>query len=253
MSKLSGSVSANRTTENPFERKFFAVLAEMDRQLGRLFGEVDRLGLAERTLIVFTSDNGPTDWPSYYRQGWRPPGFTGPYWGRKWSLYEGGIRMPFIARWKGKIAPGTTDEKTIACGVDLPVTFRALAGVAAGQAVRLDGEDISAALLGKPRARKRPIFWQYGGKYTNIVPGNPKFVSPQLAVREGDWKLLLRADGSSAELYNLREDPGERHDLSRGRARQVQDLSDKIRTWCKEVGLEVPPAPPRKQVGKKRG
>ena len=230
-----------KVTDNPYERKFFAVLAEMDRQLGRLFDEVDRLGLAERTLIVFTSDNGPTDWPTYYRQGWQPPGFTGRFTGRKWSLYEGGIRMPFIARWKGRIPPGTADEETIACGIDLPVTFCGLAGASAAEGVRLDGEDISSALLGKPRSRRRPIFWQYGGRYTNIVPGNPKFVSPELAVREGDWKLLLRADGSGAELYNLREDPGELHDLSRGRQEQVKDLSDKIRAWCQDVGLPVPP------------
>lgn len=103
-------------TDNPWEQQFFAVLEEMDKQFGRVIDEIDRLGLAEDTLIIFTSDNGPTDWPKYYRtKGITPPGFTGPFFGRKWSLFEGEIRMPFIARWKSKIPKGLTDETSVMC------------------------------------------------------------------------------------------------------------------------------------------
>ncbi len=92
-------------TENPHEQKFFAVLEELDNQIGRLVSELDKRKLLEHTIIVFTSDNGPTDWSRYYSRnnypadysgGMFPPGFTGEFFGRKWSLYKGGIRMPFI-------------------------------------------------------------------------------------------------------------------------------------------------------------
>jgi arylsulfatase A-like enzyme len=127
-------------SDNPWQHKFFAVLKEMDRQIGRLVDEIDALGLAENTLIVFTSDNGPTDWPKYYRDNsGGPPGFTGPFLGRKWSLFEGGIRMPFIARWKGRIPEGIVDKSSMMGGIDLSPTFCSLAGVQVPQSEKLDG------------------------------------------------------------------------------------------------------------------
>ena len=87
-------------SDDPFVRNFFAVLEEMDKQIGRVVSTIDELNLGKKTLILFTSDNGPTDWPKKYLTG-PPAGFTGPYRGRKWSLFEGGIRVPFIARWTG--------------------------------------------------------------------------------------------------------------------------------------------------------
>ena len=90
-------------TDNPYQQDFLAVLEEMDEQIGRFMSGLEEKGLLEETIVIFTSDNGPTDWPWYYRDGYNPPGFTGPLFGRKWSLYEGGIRMPFIVCWKGHV------------------------------------------------------------------------------------------------------------------------------------------------------
>ncbi len=226
-------------TDNPFEQKFFAVLEELDRQIGRVVAAVDALGLSERTLIVLTSDNGPTDWPSYYKQGHNPPGFTGPFYGRKWCLYEGGIRMPFVARWKGTIPAGQTNDASVVCGVDLSPTFCHVAGVTVPASIRHDGEDMCEALLGKPMKRAQPIFWQYGTPYATLMPGNPDFVSPSLAVRDGDWKLLIDPDGSNGQLYDLANDPGEKTDLVTDHRDKAMELWRKLRHWADSVGIET--------------
>jgi len=237
-------------TDNPFEQKFFAVLEELDRQIGRVVDAVDRLGLGERTLIVFTSDNGPTDWPSYYKQGHTPPGFTGPFYGRKWSLYEGGIRMPFITRWKGTIPAGQTNDTSVLCGLDLSPTFCRAAGAAVPASIEHDGQDMLDALLGKPANRSKPIFWQYGKPYANLMPGNPEFISPSLAVRDGNWKLLIDPDGSNAQLFDLANDPGETTNRLADHPDKAKALWQKLQTWADSVGFEtkpVQPTPPKRQ------
>ncbi len=108
-------------SDDPFVQEFLAVLEELNRQIGRL-------GLGEKTLVVFTSDNGPTDWPKKYLTG-PPAGLTGPYHGRKWSLFEGGIRMRFVARWKGTIPAGIEDTTSVVSAIDLSPTMCRLAGV----------------------------------------------------------------------------------------------------------------------------
>ncbi len=257
----------DNATTNPWERKFFAVLQELDRQVGRLVAEIDRLGLAENTLIVLTSDNGPTDWPSYYRQGSRPPGSTGPFFGRKWSLFEGGIRMPLIARLKGTIPAGAIDRRSVLCGIDLSPTFCKFAGLgspglgspgldspgldspgldspgldSAGRekdsGEGLDGLDRSEVLLGRPSPRAKPLFWQYGPPHAVLRPGHPEHQSPSFAIRDGSWKLLINPDGSQAQLFNLAEDPGEQTNLLDQQPELVAALTAKIKVWAQDVGL----------------
>ncbi|MBN1816479.1 MAG: sulfatase-like hydrolase/transferase, partial [Sedimentisphaerales bacterium] len=201
---------------------------------------VDELDLSDRTLIVFTSDNGPTDWPSYYEKGHTPPGFTGPFFGRKWSLYEGGIRMPFIARWKGTIPAGVTNDASVMCGIDLSPTFCRFAKVSVPPSVKHDGQAMHEALLGRLIRRSEPIFWQYGPPYARLKPGNPSFISPPLAVRDGDWKLLIHPDRTDAHLYNLKNDPGETRNLASEQPERTEQLWQKIRTWALSVGMSIP-------------
>ncbi len=227
-------------SDNPFERKLFAVLQELDRQIGRVIETIDTLGLAENTLVIFTSDNGPTDWPSYYKAGQYPPGSTGPYYGRKWSLYEGGIRMPFIARWKGKIPAGWVNHQTVMCGIDLSPTFCALAGANTDGAVHHDGINQFEALTGKEPLRTKPVFWQYGKPYAQLMPGNPDFISPAYAVRDGDWKLLVDQDGSNTLLFNLASDPGETLNLLKAQPDKAGQLYALIQNWAQEVKIDVP-------------
>ena len=235
-------------TDDESWQKFFAVLEEMDRQIGRVIDELETLGLTEQTLIVFTSDNGPTDWPKYYqvRNRKHPPGFTGPYFGRKWSLYEGGIRMPFIARWPGHIPAGSTDELSVMCGIDLAPTFARIAGSEIPEGVRFDGHDRSRVLLGTSSERPEPVFWQYGAPHARLEPGNPDYISPTLAVRAGDMKLLANADGSDAQLYDLRNDPGEKTNLWEEDRDTANEMWRWIQEWAAEVGLKVDPEAPLK-------
>ena len=220
-------------SSNPPDNDFFAVLDEMDRQIGRLLDVLDQLQLVDDTLVIFTSDNGPTDWPRYYQAGHNPPGFTGPLFGRKWSLYEGGIRMPFIARWKGKIPAGVTDDSTIMAAIDILPTVASLVGVELSAAPR-DGIDMSQALLGTPMDRTEPIFWEYG-VYGSIKPGKAEHVSPQLAMRDGRWKLLMNPNYSDTKLFDLVADPGERRNLAEKHPETTATMQGELARWWKEM------------------
>lgn len=216
-----------------YDERFFAVLDEMDRQIGRLLKAIDETGLAENTIVILTSDNGPTDWKRYYDAKVEPPGYTGPFFGRKWSLYEGGIRMPFMIRWPAKIKAGTVDESTVMCAVDLLPSLGTLTGSGIPAGTELDGSDMSAALLGKPMARK-PVFWEYG-TYGSIDPGRPEHISPKLAMRDGDWKLLMNQDGSELKLFNLKEDKGETTNMAKQHPEKVQAMKPQLAGWWKEM------------------
>ncbi|MEM9701592.1 MAG: sulfatase-like hydrolase/transferase, partial [Planctomycetota bacterium] len=215
-------------SDNPPDDAFFAVLDEMDRQIGRLVAAIDDLGLGEETLILFTSDNGPTDWPRYYEAGADPPGFTGPLFGRKWSLYEGGIRMPFIARWKGQIPTGAVNDTTVMAAIDVLPTIAALCGLEGDEPT--DGLDLSAALTGAPIVRTQPIFWEYG-VHGSIKPGLAAHISPHLAMRDGDWKLLCNPDGSDPKLFNLRLDLGEKENVAEQNAEVASRMQTKLLDW----------------------
>jgi arylsulfatase A-like enzyme len=186
------------------------------------------LGLEENTIIVFTSDNGPN--PSFEHQR------SGGLRGQKWSLYEGGIREPFIIKWKGKTRAGVVNDSNILCSVDLFPSLCKLAGVAAPADARFDGEDLSPALLGRTAARAKPLFWEYGRKpdgYLYPKPLGDK--SPNVAIRDGQWKLLLNTDGTDAELYDIDADPKESSNVAAAHPEVVKRLSDQALAWRKSL------------------
>lgn len=223
-----------RYAGNKYLPRFYAVLEEMDRQIGRLIQAVDSLGLAERTAFVFLSDNGPTAWPYYYKEGVEPPGSTAGLRGRKWSLYEGGIRTPLIVRWKGKAQAGRVNRETVVSSVDL---FPALCGLAHLRAPRVafDGEDMSAAFLGGNARRKRDLFWEYGRDATFPYPGRATDRSPNLAIRSGKWKALVNDDGSRLELYDLAHSPDERENLAGKFSEVARQLSERVLAWRRSL------------------
>ncbi len=221
-------------SDDPFVRDFLAVLEEMDRQIGRVVATIDELGLGDNTLILFTSDNGPTDWPNKYETG-PPAGFTGPYRGRKWSLFEGGIRMPFIARWTGKIPAGIEDTTSVVSAIDISPTICRFAGVAVED--DLDGLDRSDVLLGKPSQGSQPVFWQYGHPHAILQGGKPDHQSPTFAMRDGAWKFLVNPDGSEAQLYNLDTDEGERINLLATEPGRATGMAAQISVWADDVGF----------------
>lgn len=204
------------------------VIAEMDRQIGRLVDGLKALGINERTLVVFTSDNGP--YPHL-------PGRTVGYRGCKFSLYEGGVRLPFIARWPGIVPEGVTDSKTVLASVDMFPTLCQLAGAELPSNTAFDGIDRSAALRGTPIAtRGRPLMWEYGRNEKFF--GYPKLLgdrSPKLAIRDNDWKLLVNADGQGAELYDLSTDPRESRNVAKDHPEEVAHLQSDLLKWRRSM------------------
>jgi arylsulfatase A-like enzyme len=205
------------------------VLAETDRQLGRLFDGVRELGIDSDTLILFASDNGPM--PTF--DGARSAGMRGA----KWSLYEAGIRLPFIVRWPGRIPAGKVDESTVFAAVDLLPSLCAIAGAKLPDGTALDGQDLSGAWSGRPVVRNHPLFWEYGRNGNTFMYPAGRDRSPNVAVREGSWKLLLNADGSSVELYDLAADRAEQHNLAAERPDIAKRLSESALRWRKSMPI----------------
>ena len=219
------------SSDNPYEVDFRAVLDDMDAQLGRLIDEIDALGLAEDTWIVATGDNGPTAWPRYYNEGYDPPGSTAGLRGRKWSLYEGGIREPLLVRKPGTVPAGAVDRSSIVGGVDLFPTFCELARIAPPDGVEFDGESRAGVFQGEASERQKPLLWEYGREETYLRPGLEDDRSPNLAIRDGKWKLLVNADGSGLELYDLEASPVERENRAAADPEVAERLKRLVIEW----------------------
>jgi arylsulfatase A-like enzyme len=206
------------------ERDFAEVLNQYDVQMGRFFNGLKALGLESNTIVIFTSDNGPL--PSFDHAR------TGGLRGSKLSLYEGGIRVPFIVRWPGHAPAGKVDDQTVLEAVDLFPTLCDIAHAQMPAGFSFDGEDMKAALDNRPFAPTKTIFWEYGrkSKFFNY-PGHPYDRSPHLAVREGKWKLLVNADGSDVQLYDLNADPNETNDVAGKNPEITKRLKEAALTW----------------------
>jgi arylsulfatase A-like enzyme len=202
------------------------VLIELDRQIGRLLDGLRERGLDTNTLIIFTSDNGAL--PTF--KGRR----SGGQRGSKLSLYEGGIRVPFFARWSGRVPAGRVDERTVMGAVDMLPTLCALAEAKLPENAACDGENMTAALEGRTVHRGKPLFWEYGRNDTFFkYPQNPRDRSESLAVRDGDWKLLVNADGTSTQLFDVQTDRNETADLAAAQPEIVQRLTKLVLNWRK--------------------
>lgn len=216
-------------TEKP--REFNSVLAELDKQVGRLMAGLKAQGVDENTLVIFTSDNGPL--PSF--EGGR----AAPYRGSKLSLYEGGIRMPFLVRYPAKTPKGQVDTRSVLCATDLFPTLGSLAGQ---QSIpQGDGENVAAAFEGRPYFRKTSLFWEYGRNNESFQYPQGRDRSPNLAMRQGNWKLLINDDGSGVELYDLNHDPSETTNVAEKQTMMTGQMRTKLLAWRKELPrLPVP-------------
>jgi arylsulfatase A-like enzyme len=199
---------------------FVAMVRILDRQVGEIVRLVEELGIADNTLIIFTSDNGP------HREGGADPDYfdsNGPYRGTKRDLYDGGIRVPMIAAWPGKIAAGSRSGH-ISAFWDIFPTFADLA--AAEGPATTDGISMVPTLLAQgEQPQHEYIYWEFHEK------------GGRQAVRQGKWKAVrynIQKDPNSAlQLYNLEEDPGEEHDLATGfpdKELELRQLMDGART-----------------------
>ena len=206
---------------------YYGVLEYLDRQVGRILGGLDELGLTENTVVVFSSDNGPESDLIPFTSFYAAASTAGPFRGLKRSLYEGGVRTPFIVRWPGKTSGGKVDNQTVIGGVDFLPTVCRLAGVPLPSGFHADGEDLSASILGKSHVRTRPLLWE------NRFPvyGHVLDMSPMLAIREGNWKLLMNPDRSRVELYDIPADPTEMSNRARELPDVVKRLSSQLLRW----------------------
>jgi len=191
-------------------KNYAAMITRMDRDVGRIMDSLKEHGIEENTIVFFTSDNGPY-------QGSRIPieffDSNGKWRGGKRDLYEGGIRVPMIARWPGRVAPGQTSDHVWAFWDFLP-TAAELAGLPVPEGV--DGLSVVPALLGKPQRAHEYLYWDYGhvrGRYLQ-------------AVRWGNWKGVRNGLDTPIELYDLHRDPGETHDVAAGHPDVVRRIAE---------------------------
>ncbi len=206
---------------------YCASLSDLDEQVGRLLNVLDELGLAENTVIFYSSDNGPED----YRVGNASNagvGSTGVLRGRKRSMYEGGIRTFGLVRWPGHVPAGRVDGVSVTGGVDLLPTVCGLAGVQLPAKQAVDGEDVSDIWLGAERERREPLYWEW---LFNVQGAADGYLPPPLAMRYGDWKLFADHRGERLQLYNVVADPSEQRDVLAEQPVLAEHLKKRLLAW----------------------
>jgi arylsulfatase A-like enzyme len=197
--------------------EYYANITYMDVQLGRVLQWLDRKNLADDTIVVFTSDNGPvtSSWLSWYEVN--AYGSTGGYRGRKHFLHEGGLKVPAIIRYPGLVEPGSTSDDLVV-GTDLFVTLAHLGGGSVPDDRPIDGMDVRTVLSGGELG-SRTVFWALDS-VSNL----------EFAVRKGDWKLLIDREGNPRELYDLAVDPLEMFNVREDEPTVVTDLMSQFET-----------------------
>ena len=194
-------------------RSEYAKLIERaDQGIGHILAALDREGLAANTLVIFTNDNGG-EWLSR----------NNPFYERKGSVYEGGIRVPAIFRWPGRVPAGRVSPQ-VGITMDLTRTILAAAGATVPPESKLEGVDLIPLIAAGAQPRPRTLFWR-------VTPSN------QRAVRDGDWKLII--DNNRYLLFDVRKDLGERNELAASNTAVVRKLRQQILAWEKEVDAEA--------------
>ena len=202
-----------------------AQLEVMDKGIGQISQKLEKLGLSENTVLIFTSDNG----------GELNVTSNVPLRGGKSELYEGGIREPFIIRWPGKIPANSVCDQSIST-IDLYPTFLEIAGIAPDPKQHLDGVSITSLLRGTNKKLERDsLFWYYPLPEKHFLGGRSSDV-----IRKGDYKLIEFFDDQRVELYNVVKDIGEKIDLSKSMPEKIDELINEIDLWRKDVDVNPP-------------
>lgn len=209
------------------------MVESVDKSIGRLVTKIDELNLAENTLFVFFSDNGGLN---VIEAPNTPATSNAPLRDGKGYVYEGGIRVPLIARWPGVIKPGTTCNVPIS-SVDFYPTFLELSGTERPQQQTLDGESIMPLLKESGTLKRNAIFWHYP-HYSN------QGGLPAGAMRQGDFKLVEDYHSGRSRLYNLSKDIGEKRDLSDEMPGKTNSMRSRFYAWLDSVNARVPDGNP---------
>lgn len=218
--------------KNPTNQKnpiYAAMVESVDQTVGKIMDALDETGLSDKTLIIFTSDNGglkdhSTD--------------NSPLRSGKGYPYEGGIRVPVIVRWPGKITPGSVCHVPVT-SVDFLPTISEAVNAPLPPDREIDGESLMKLLTQKGSLARDAIYWHFPHYRGDVVPYS--------IIRKGDWKLIKRYEGKTYELFNLREDIGEKHEQSEKMPLIVRKLDSQLSRWLAHTGAKLPikrrPAP----------
>jgi len=213
--------------------EYAAMIESVDESVGRVMRKLEELGLANNTIVFFASDNGGV-------VGRRHITSNEPLREEKATLYEGGVRVPLIVRWPGAVKPGSVSDTPV-ISVDFFPTIVEMAGAAPPARDAVDGVSLVPLLKQRGGPQRSAIYWHYP-HYNFHQPLIP--TRPCGAIRKGDFKLIEFYEDSYVELYNLREDIGERTNLVRSLPDKAAELRRDFETWRKSAGAQMPvPAP----------
>jgi len=222
-----GQVKARQVQDHPV---YAAMVQSMDESVGRILEKLKSLGLEDRTAIIFMSDNGGLS----TAEG--TPTANVPLRAGKGWLYEGGIREPLIIKWPGVTKPGSTCDVPVT-STDFYPTLLEMAGLPPRPEQHVDGVSIVPLLRGGQSLPRQAIYWHYP-HYSNQGGG------PSGAVRAGDLKLIEFYEDNHVELYNIKEDLGEKNNLAARMPEQAKKLRERLARWRQDVGARMPtPAP----------
>jgi arylsulfatase A-like enzyme len=215
------------------DRAHAATITRLDADIGRLLAKLKELGLDEHTLVIFSSDNG------HHKEGGNDPELfdaNGPLRGMKRDLYEGGIRVPTVARWPGKVRAGATESRLLWFADILP-TFAYLGGAHEFLPANLDGISFASLLLNLPHtpASRGDLYWEFHERGFS-----------QAVIMDGRWKAIRKKQMDAAvELYDLDNDPGEERDVAKEQAALVtraSELFKSARADSPDWPIKLPPA-----------
>jgi arylsulfatase A-like enzyme len=227
--ELTEKYKTKKHSEERSNPKYAAMVENMDQNVGKVLAAVEQLGLTENTIVVFYADNG-----TYF-----PVSSAAPLRESKGSLYEGGVRVPLVVKWPGKIKAGSSSNEPV-IGMDFYPTFLSITGISKPKQI-LDGIDISPALFKNDKLNREKLFWHFPA-YLEKFPGMTKIwrETPGSTIRKGDWKLIQRFEDNSIELYNLKEDIGEKRNLLTSNPEKAKELLSDLNTWRKELNAPIP-------------
>src|SRR4051812_28268740 len=214
---------------------YAAMIDSLDQSVGRIRRELKKLGIADHTIVVFASDNG----------GRVPTTSNLPLRVGKGSCYEGGTRVPLIIDWPGVTKPDTVCDTPV-ISMDLFPTFMEIAGLRDGAKTALDGVSLVPILRNSGDLNRDELFWHYP-HYQHYQKGG---TTPYSAIRKGDFKLIEFLADMRVELYNLKDDIGEQHDLASRMPDKVEELRNRLHAWREEVAAQMPTRNPKHDPSK---
>jgi len=225
-----------KTTASHHNPKYAAMVQKMDAAVGHILDTLDKENLTEKTIVIFTSDNGPHG----------PTSSATPLRGTKGMFYEGGIRVPFFVKYPGVTKAGSSTDHPVA-QIDLYPTLSKIAK--ATPPTQLDGNDISTLLAGK-ESPAHDLFWHFPcylvsyGKSGMAGAKYPKWrATPCSVIRSGDFKLIQYFEDNTTELFNLKSDPSETTDISKTNPEKNTELLNKLKAWQEASGADIPTQP----------